>query len=84
MLAQVMEDQDDINRNSNNVRNSLQFNDDENNEYESIEPKLNHNFFGSHFNRRNKRLKTIINSPLNILNMPIMINNSFNYHNNFA
>ncbi len=84
MLDQVMEDPDDTNSNSNNVINSLQFNDDESNEDDIIEPKLNHNFFDSHFNRGNKRLRTVINSPVNIPNMPIMINNPFNYGNNFT
>ena len=84
MLDQVMEDPDDTNSNSNNVINSLQFNDDESNEDDIFEPKLNHNFFDSHFSRGNKRLKTVINYPVNIPNMPIMINNTIKFGNNFT
>ena len=81
MLDQVMEDPDDTNSNSNNVINSLQFNDDESNEDDIIDPKLNQNFCHPHFDRSNKRLKTVINYPVNMPNMPIMNINPFSYNN---
>ena len=84
MLDQVMEDPDDTNSTSNNVINSLQFNDDESIEDDFVDPKLNHNFIHSHFDRSNKRLKTVINFPVNMPNMPIMNVNPFNYGNNFS
>ena len=84
MLDQVMEDPDDTNSNSNNVINSLQFNDDESIEDDIIDPKLGHNYFRPHFDRSNKRLKTVINYPVNMPNMPIMNINPFNYGNNFS
>ena len=83
MLDQVMEDPDDTNSNSNNFINSLQFNDDESIEDDIINSKLN-NYFLPHFDRSNKRLKTVINYPVNIPNMPIMNINPFNYGNNFS
>ena len=84
MLDQVMEDPDDTNSTSNNVINSLQFNDDESIEDDFNDPKLNRNFIHSHFDRNNKRLKTVINYPVNMPNMPIMNVNPFNYGNNFS
>ena len=84
MLDQVMEDPDDTNSNSYNVINSLQFNDDESIEDDLIESKMNHNYFNPNFGRSNKRLKTVINYPVNMPNMPIMNINPFNYGNNFS
>ena len=82
MLDQVMEDRDDAtNCNSNNVVNSLQFNDDESTEDDFLDPKFNHNYFKMHFDRGNKRLKTVINYPVNMPNMPIMNINQFNNNN---
>ena len=84
MLDQVMEDPDDTNSNSNNIINSLQFNDDESNEDDIIDPKIAHNYFRPHFDRGNKRLKTVINNPVNIPNFPIMNINPYNFNNNFS
>ena len=84
MLDQVMEDPDDTNSNSNNVINSLQFNDDESIEEEITDFQLNKNCFHTHFDRSNKRLKTVNNYPVNMPNMPIMNINPFNYGNNFS
>ena len=84
MLDQVMEDPDDTNSNSNNIKNSLQFNDDESNEDDIIDAKMNHHFFPNHFDRSNKRLKTVINNPVNIPNFPIMNINPYNFNNNFS
>ena len=84
MLDQVMEDPDDTNSNSNNVMNSLQFNDDESNEDDIIDPKLTHNFFLPHFDRSNKRLKTVVNYPVNLPNMPIMNINPFSYNHFYS
>ena len=82
MLDQVMEDRDDTTiSNSNHFMNSLQFNDDESNEDEIFDPKINYNYFRQHFNRPNKRLKTVTNYPVNIPNMPIMNINQFNFNN---
>ena len=79
MLDQVMEDRDDTtNSNSNNIMNSLQFNDDESIEDDFLDPKFNRNYFNPHFDRSNKRLKTVINYPVNMPNMPIMNINQFN------
>jgi len=79
MLDQVMEDRDDTtNSNSNNVINSLHFNDDESIEDDFLDPKFNHNYFIPHFDRGNKRLKTVVNYPVNMPNMPIMNINQFN------
>ena len=79
MLDQVMEDRDDTtNSNSNNVMNSLQFNDDESIEDDFLDPKFNRNYFNPHFDRGNKRLKTVINYPVNMPNIPIMNINQFN------
>ena len=82
MLDQVMEDPDDTNSNSNNIINSLQFNDDESNEDDIIDPKIGRNYFRPHFDRGNKRLKTVINNPVNIPNFPIMNINPYNFNNN--
>ncbi len=84
MLDQVMEDPDDTNSNSNNIKNTLQFNDDESNEDDIIDAKMNHHFFPNHFDRSNKRLKTVINNPVNIPNFPIMNINPYNFNNNFS
>ena len=84
MLDQVMEDPDDTNSNSNNIKNTLQFNDDESNEEDIIDAKMNHHFFPNHFDRSNKRLKTVINNPVNIPNFPIMNINPYNFNNNFS
>ena len=84
MLDQVMEDPDDTNSNSNNFINSLQFNDDESIEEDIIDPQLNQNCLRHHFDRSNKRLKTVNNYPVNIPNMPIMNINPFNYGSNFS
>ena len=84
MLDQVMEDPDDTtnNSNSNNVINSLQFNDDESNEDEITDIKMGLNFGGpKYFNRSNKSLKTVGNYPINIQGMPIMNINQFNFNN---
>ena len=84
MLDQVMEDPDDttINSNSNNVINYLQFNDDESNEDEINEIKMGLNYSRPrYFNRSNKRLKTVMNYPVNIQGMPIMNLNPFNFNN---
>ena len=82
MLDQVMEDRDDTtNSNSNNVMNSLQFNDDESIEDDFLDPKFNRNYLNPHFDRGNKRLKTVINYPVNMSNMPIMNINQFNNTN---
>ena len=82
MLDQVMEDRDDTtNSNSINVMNSLQFNDDESIEDDFLDPKFNNNYFNPHFNRGNKRLKTVINYPVNMPNIPIMNVNQFNNTN---
>ena len=78
MLDQVMEDPDDTNK------NTLQFNDDESNEDDIIDAKMNHHFFPNHFDRSNKRLKTVINNPVNIPNFPIMNINPYNFNNNFS
>ena len=84
MLDQVMEDPDDTNSNSNNIKNTLQFNDDESNEDDIIDAKMNHHFFPNHFDRSNKRLKTVINNPVYIPNFPIMNINPYNFNNNFS
>ena len=84
MLDQVMEDPDDTNSNSNNVINPLQFNDDESNEDEIYDPRLTSNLVGNHFDRSSKRLKTVINYPVNIPNMPIMNINPFSYNNVYS
>ena len=82
MLDQVMEEGDDTTiSNSNNVMNSLQFNDDESIEDDFLDPKFNRNYFNPHFNRGNKRLKTVINYPVNMPNIPIMNINQFNNTN---
>ena len=84
MLDQVMEDPDDTYSTSNHVINSLQFNDDESIEDDFVDPKINRNFIHSHFDRSNKRLKTVINYPVNMPNMPIMNVNPFSYGNNIS
>lgn len=84
MLDQVMEDPDDttINSNSNNIINPLHFNDDESNEDDLYDFKMRLNYPGLHnFNRSNKRLKTVMNYPVNIKGMPIMNINQFNFNN---
>ena len=86
MLDQVMEDPDDttINSNSNNIINPLHFNDDESNEDDLYDFKMRLNYPGPHnFNRSNKRLKTVMNYPVNIKGMPIMNINQFNFDNYF-
>ncbi len=85
MLDQVMEDPDDTNSNSNHIINSLQFNDDESNEDDIFDPKINNPFFYNHFDRSNKRLKTVINNHVNIPNFPIMNINPYGFNNaNFS
>ena len=84
MLDQVMEDPDDTtnNSNSNNIINPLHFNDDESNEDDLYDFKMRLNYAGPHnFNRSNKRLKTVMNYPVNIKGMPIMNINQFNFNN---
>ena len=84
MLDQVMEDPDDTtnNSNSNNLINTLHFNDDESNEEDLYDFKMGFNFNGRRiFNRSNKRLKTVMNYPVNIKGMPIMNINQFNFNN---
>ena len=84
MLDQVMEDPDDTtnNSNSNNLINTLHFNDDESNEEDLYDFKMGFNFNGPRiFNRSNKRLKTVMNYPVNIKGMPIMNINQFNFNN---
>ncbi len=81
MLDQVMEDPDDTNSNSNHIINSLQFNDDESNEDDIFDPKSNNHLFFNHFGRSNKRLKTVVNNPVNIPNFPIMNINPYNFNN---
>ena len=75
MLNKVMEEQD--NNNNNQTTNSLKFNDDEENE-DNINSKMKQGLFFPHFDRGNKRLKTVNNYPVNIPNMPIMNLNNFN------
>ena len=84
MLEQVMEDPDDTtnNSNSNNIMNSLKFNDDESCEDEPNDIKLGNNFDRPYFSRSNKRLKTVNNYPVNIRNMPLMNVNQFNFNKN--
>ena len=84
MLDQVMEDPDDTtnNSNSNNLINTLHFNDDESNEEDLYDFKMRFDFNGPRiFNRSNKRLKTVMNYPVNIKGMPIMNINQFNFNN---
>ena len=84
MLDQVMEDPDDTtnNSNSNNLINPLQFNDDESNEDDIYDFKMRLNYARpQNFNRSNKRLKTVMNYPVNIKGMPIMNINQFNFIN---
>ena len=84
MLDQVMEDPDDTtnNSNSNNLINTLHFNDDESNEEDLYDFKMGFNFNGPRiFNRSNKRLKTVMNYPVNIKGMPIMNINQFHFNN---
>ena len=82
MLDQVMEDHDETTNNSNNVMNCLQFNDDESNEDDIYDFKMGRNFFQPpNINRSNKRLKTVINYPVNIQGMPFMNINQFNFNN---
>ena len=79
-----MEDPDDTtnNSNSNNLINTLHFNDDESNEEDLYDFKMGFNFNGPRiFNRSNKRLKTVMNYPVNIKGMPIMNINQFNFNN---
>ena len=84
MLDQVMMDPDETNSNSNQIRNSLQFNDDESNEEDISELKYSPHFLRPNFDRGNKRLKTVVNFPVNIPNMPIMNINPYNYGNYFT
>ena len=82
MLDQVMEDHDETTNNSNNVMNCLQFNDDESNEDDIYDFKMGRNFFQPpNINRSNKRLKTVINYPVNIQGMPFININQFNFNN---
>ena len=82
MLDQVMEDHDETTNNSNNVMNCLQFNDDESNEDDIYDFKMGRNFFQPpNINRSNKRLKTVMNYPVNIQGMPFMNINQFNFNN---
>ena len=82
MLDQVMEDHDETTNNSNNVMNCLQFNDDESNEDDIYDFKMGRNFYRPpNINRSNKRLKTVINYPVNIQGMPFMNINQFNFNN---
>ena len=82
MLDQVMEDHDETTNNSNNVMNCLQFNDDESNEDDIYDFKMGHNYIRPpNINRSNKRLKTVMNYPVNIQGMPIMNINQFNFNN---
>ena len=84
MLDQVMEDPDDTtnNSNNNNIINSLQFNDDESNEDDIYDFKMGLNYARpKYFNRSNKRLKTVMNYPVNIQGMPMMNINQFNFNN---
>ena len=82
MLDQVMEDHDETTNNSNNVMNCLQFNDDESNEDDIYDFKMGGNFYQPpNINRSNKRLKTVMNYPVNIQGMPFMNINQFNFNN---
>ena len=84
MLDQVMEDPDDTtnNSNNNNLINTLHFNDDESNEDDLCDFKMGLSYNGlRNFNRSNKRLKTVMNYPVNIKGMPIMNINQFNFNN---
>ena len=82
MLDQVMEDPDDTTNNSNNEKNCLKFNDDESNEDDFYDINMRNNFNRPPlFNRSNKRLKTVMNYPVNIQGMPIMNINNFNFNN---
>ena len=82
MLDQVMEDHDETTNNSNNVINCLQFNDDESNEDDIYDFKMGRNFYQPpNINRSNKRLKTVMNYPVNIQGMPFMNINQFNFNN---
>ena len=84
MLDQVMEDPDDTtnNSNNNNLINTLHFNDDESNEDDLCDFKMGLSYNGlKNFNRSNKRLKTVMNYPVNIKGMPIMNINQFNFNN---
>ena len=86
MLNKVMEDQDNIEKKkiySNQITNSLKFNDDEENE-ENMNEKMKKDLFFPHFDRGNKRLKTVNNYTVNIPNMPIMNLNKFNFNNNLS
>jgi hypothetical protein len=84
ILYNVMEEpgDDTNNTNSNSINfntnlNLFQFNDDESNEEE-----VHKNFFLPHVDRSNKRLKTVINFPVNMQNFPIgniNQNNMYNY-----
>ena len=84
MLEQVMEDPDDTtnNSNSNNIINSLKFNDDESYDEELNDIKLGNNYGRPYFSRSNKRLKTVNNYPVNFRNMPLMNVNQFNFNKN--
>ena len=83
MLDQVMADPDETTNNSNNIINSLKFNDDESNEDDYFDIRMGHHFIKPPcFNRSNKRLKTVINNPVNIQGMPIMNLNQFNFNPN--
>ena len=84
MLEQVMEDPDDTtnNSNSNNIINSLKFNDDESYDEELNDIKLDNNYGKPYFSRSNKRLKTVNNYPVNFRNMPLMNVNQFNFNKN--
>jgi hypothetical protein len=84
MLDKVMDDQDN-NDNNNNVFNeakkSLKFNDEEENISKSNKKSENSS---SHFDRGNKRLKTVANYPVNMMNMNMPIMDLNRYNNNFT
>ena len=84
MLEQVMEDPDDTtnNSNSNNIMNSLKFNDDESYDEDNFDPKLCSNLGKPYFSRSNKRLKTVNNYTVNLRNMPLTNVNQFNFNRN--
>ena len=86
MLAKVMDEQDNNNDNNKNDINkkrksvtSLNFNDED----EHL-PKSNKKLdvVSSHFDRGSKRLKTVANYPVNMMNMPFMDINQFSNNNN--
>jgi len=79
MLDMVMDEQDNNDNNKNKIENSLKFNDDEDNFSNTNKNQENMSF---HFDRGNKRLKTVANYPVNVLNMPLMDINRYN--NNFS